>query len=175
MFFQDNGGIVVDSEMKARPDIFAAGDVSSFLDLNLGRRRIEHAENAEITGRVAGENMTGGHQTYIRQASFHSTVGNNAYMIGVGRVDPKLKTVVVSAQKSPVSYEFIHFYLLCFQEFDEELRAVAFYIDDDRIVGVILYNVFGDGIWVARKLIQDKASTKNVQDLVSSILILILK
>jgi hypothetical protein len=28
-----------------------------------------------------------------------------------------------------------------------------------------MYNVFGDGILVARKLIQDKASTKNVEDL----------
>lgn len=90
--------------MRARPDIFVAGDVSSFFDLNLGlRRRIEHAENAEITGRVAGENMTNGNRAYPRQASFTSTVGHNAYIVGVGRVDPKLKTVVVSAQKSPVS------------------------------------------------------------------------
>jgi programmed cell death 8 (apoptosis-inducing factor) len=95
--------------MRARPDVFAAGDVSSFLDLNLGRRRIEHAENAEITGRIAGENMTGGNRTYTRQASFHSTVGDNAYMIGVGRVDSKLKNIVVSAQKDPVSLTLIFF------------------------------------------------------------------
>lgn len=93
---------MVDSGMRARPDIFVAGDVSSYLDLNLGRRRIEHAEHAEITGRVAGENMTGGNRVYPRQASFHSVVGNNAHVVGVGKVDPKLKTIVVCAQKSPV-------------------------------------------------------------------------
>ncbi|KAI6176843.1 Apoptosis-inducing factor 1, mitochondrial [Aphelenchoides bicaudatus] len=146
-----NGGVIVDSGMRARSDIFAAGDVSSFVDLNLGRRRIEHAENAEITGRVAGENMTNGNRAYPRQASFHSAVGANAHMIGVGRVNPKLKTVVVSAQRDP--------------EFDDELRAVTFYVDKDVIVGVLMYNVFGDGILVARKLIEDKASTKHAADL----------
>jgi programmed cell death 8 (apoptosis-inducing factor) len=93
--------------MRARQDIFAAGDVSSFFDLNLGRRRIEHAENAEITGRVAGENMTGGNRIYPRQASFHSTVGANAHITGVGRVDTTLKTVVVTAQKSPVCFKIL--------------------------------------------------------------------
>lgn len=102
--FKTNGGIVVDSGMHARSDIFAAGDVSSYFDLNLGRRRVEHAEHAEITGRVAGENMTNGNRAYPRQASFHSAVGANSHMIGVGRIDPKLKTVVVSAQKSPVNF-----------------------------------------------------------------------
>jgi len=148
---KENGGIVVDSGMRARSDIFAAGDVSSFFDLNLGRRRIEHAENAEITGRVAGENMTNGNRAYPRQAMFQSTVGNNAHILGVGRIDPKLKTVVVSAQKA--------------EEFDEEMRAVTFYINDDAIVGVLLYNVFGDGILMARKIIEDKASPKNATDL----------
>jgi hypothetical protein len=45
------------------------------------------------------------------------------------------------------------------------LRAVAFYEDKGRIVGVTLYNVFGDGLWVARKLIEDQVPAKNVDDL----------
>jgi programmed cell death 8 (apoptosis-inducing factor) len=90
--------------MRARPNIFAAGDVSSFLDLSLGcRRRVEHSEHAEITGRVVGENMTGGNKAYPRQAAFFSVVGTNAHITGVGNTDPKLRTIVVSAQKNPVS------------------------------------------------------------------------
>lgn len=69
--------------MCVRPDIFAAGDVSSFFDLNLGRRRVEHAEHAEITGRIAGENMTNGNRAYPRQGSFHSSVGSNAHMVSI--------------------------------------------------------------------------------------------
>lgn len=45
------------------------------------------------------------------------------------------------------------------------MRAVTFYVDKDTIVGVTLYNVFGDGLWVARKLIEDKALAKNSTDL----------
>jgi programmed cell death 8 (apoptosis-inducing factor) len=36
-----------------------AGDAASFNDEMLGRRRVEHHDNAVISGRVAGENMTG--------------------------------------------------------------------------------------------------------------------
>jgi hypothetical protein len=50
------------------------------------------------------------------------------------------------------------------------LRAVAFYIDEDRIVGAVMYNVFGDGLWLARKMINDKAANKNVKDLARLIL-----
>jgi apoptosis-inducing factor 1 len=37
-----NGGIVVNDQMMAEADVWAAGDVASFWDRTLGRRRVEH-------------------------------------------------------------------------------------------------------------------------------------
>lgn len=39
---RDNGGIVVNHQMNCAADIWAAGDVASFWDRTLGRRRVEH-------------------------------------------------------------------------------------------------------------------------------------
>lgn len=55
-----NGGYLVDAELRARSNVWVAGDASSFYDIKLGRRRMEHWEHAQITGRLAGENMTQG-------------------------------------------------------------------------------------------------------------------
>ena len=43
----------------SRPNLWVAGDAASFNDAMLGRRRVEHHDNAVISGRIAGENMTG--------------------------------------------------------------------------------------------------------------------
>ncbi len=54
-----NGGFVVNSELEARRNIWVAGDAASFYDGQLGRRRVEHHDNAIVTGRLAGGNMVG--------------------------------------------------------------------------------------------------------------------
>ena len=41
---------------------FQAGDAASFYDVRLGRRRVEHHDHAIVSGRLAGENMTGNGQ-----------------------------------------------------------------------------------------------------------------
>lgn len=51
------GGIMVNSELEARTDVWAAGDVASFYDTTLGRRREEHHDHAVVSGRLAGANM----------------------------------------------------------------------------------------------------------------------
>lgn len=51
---------MADSELRATDDVYVAGDVASYEDSTLGRRhRAEHWNHAEITGRLAGANMTG--------------------------------------------------------------------------------------------------------------------
>jgi len=37
----------------------SAGDASCFFDPLLGRRRVEHHDHSVVSGRLAGENMTG--------------------------------------------------------------------------------------------------------------------
>lgn len=39
---EKRAGVVVNAELEARTDVFAAGDMVSFHDVQLGRRRIEH-------------------------------------------------------------------------------------------------------------------------------------
>ena len=47
-----------------------AGDVASFYDVTLGRRREEHHDNAVVSGRLAGENMAGAKKHYNHQSFF---------------------------------------------------------------------------------------------------------
>jgi programmed cell death 8 (apoptosis-inducing factor) len=39
---EQRAGVVVNAELESRRDVFAAGDMISFHDIQLGRRRIEH-------------------------------------------------------------------------------------------------------------------------------------
>jgi programmed cell death 8 (apoptosis-inducing factor) len=68
-------GVVVNAELEARTNVWAAGDVCSFHDIKLGRRRIEHYDHAVLSGRVAGRNMTGAHKPYKHQSFFWSDLG----------------------------------------------------------------------------------------------------
>lgn len=61
------GGYLVNAELEARSNLWVAGDAASFYDVRLGRRRIEHHDHAVISGRLAGENMTGAGKFIIIQ------------------------------------------------------------------------------------------------------------
>jgi programmed cell death 8 (apoptosis-inducing factor) len=39
---EQRAGVIVNAELESRRDVFAAGDMISFHDIQLGRRRIEH-------------------------------------------------------------------------------------------------------------------------------------
>eukprot|EP00842_Homolaphlyctis_polyrhiza_P003206 jgi/Hompol1/3887/HPOL_003383-RA len=60
-------GIIVNAELEARTNVFAAGDVTSYHDIALGRRRVEHYDHAVMSGRMAGFNMTGAKRPYTHQ------------------------------------------------------------------------------------------------------------
>lgn len=47
-----------------------AGDVSCYFDPYLGRRRVEHHDHANVSGRLAGENMTGTNRRFKHQSMF---------------------------------------------------------------------------------------------------------
>merc|ERR1712126_505313 len=63
-----HGGFKVNAELEARQNLYVAGDAASFYDIALGRRRVEHHDHAVVSGRLAGENMTGkGVIFYLRE------------------------------------------------------------------------------------------------------------
>ena len=56
---------MVDEHLRTSdPDVYAAGDVASYPDALLGRRRVEHVDHAEKSGEHAGKVMAGADATY---------------------------------------------------------------------------------------------------------------
>ena len=96
-----HGGFMVNSELEAVPNVFVAGDAASFDDPALGRRRVEHHDHAVVSGRLAGENMTGAKKEYTHQSMFWSDLGPDVGYEAIGVVDAKLPTVGVFAKATP--------------------------------------------------------------------------
>jgi len=114
-------GIVVDEHLRTSdPNVFAAGDVASYPDAILGRRRVEHVDNAKSQGPVVGRNMTGADEVYDHTPYYYSKVFDLSYE-AVGTLDASLETIV---------------------DDKGEGEAVAYYLGDDGAVeGVLLWNV----------------------------------
>uniref|UniRef100_A0A3Q2NRL9 Apoptosis inducing factor mitochondrion associated 1 n=1 Tax=Fundulus heteroclitus TaxID=8078 RepID=A0A3Q2NRL9_FUNHE len=94
----DFGGYRVNAELQARSNIWVAGDAACFYDIRLGRRRVEHHDHAVVSGRLAGENMTGASKPYWHQSMFWSDLGPDVGYEAIGIVDSSLPTVGVFAK-----------------------------------------------------------------------------
>lgn len=126
-----DGGIVVDDRLTTDdPDVLAAGDVAEYPDAILGRRRVEHVDNANEMGAAAGRILAGSDETYDHTPMFYSDLFD-AWYEAVGTLDASLRTEVVDK---------------------EDGGRVVYYIDDDEVVGVLLWKV-GDGVEPAKKVL----------------------
>ena len=130
-----DNGIVVDEFLRTRQlDIYAAGDVAAFHSSVLGKRiRVEHEDNANSMGRLAGRNMAGMNEPYNHLPSFYSDMFELGYE-AVGEVDSRLETF--ADWKRP----------------NEE--GVVYYLKNARVRGVLLWNVWGQ-VQAARELISE--------------------
>jgi 3-phenylpropionate/trans-cinnamate dioxygenase ferredoxin reductase component len=130
-----NNGIVVDETLHTdHPDIFAAGDVAEFNIPALGKRlRFEHEDNANTMGRQAGRNMAGANEPYHHLPFFYSDLFELGYE-AVGELDARMETFM--DWKDPFK------------------KGVVYYLDDGRVRGVLLWNVW-DTIPKARELIAE--------------------
>ena len=116
-------------------DIYAAGDVANFHNPALDERlRVEHEENANIQGMLAGANMTGAGRKYDHQPYFYSDLFDQGYE-AVGRTDASYNVIQDWSEK----YE----------------QGVLYYLKNDILKGVLLWNVFGK-LDQARNLIQEQ-------------------
>ncbi|KAG0043087.1 Apoptosis-inducing factor 1, mitochondrial [Gryganskiella cystojenkinii] len=99
------GGVVVNAELQARRNVYCAGDMTSYHDVTLGRRRVEHYDNAILGGRVAGQNMASDklHKAYKHQSMFWSDLGPHIGYEAVGILDSKLSTVSIWTKKPTVA------------------------------------------------------------------------
>lgn len=119
---QVDNGIVVDAQLRAAPDIWAAGDVANYPDATLGtRRRVEHEDAALSMGEHAGANMAGAAQPYTHLPYFYSDLFDLGYE-ALGELDSRLQ--IVEDWKQP------------------NREGVVYYLDDGRVRGVLLWNVW---------------------------------
>jgi NADPH-dependent 2,4-dienoyl-CoA reductase/sulfur reductase-like enzyme len=131
-----DNGIVVDENLRAAPpDIYAAGDVANFYSPALGvRRRVEHEDNANTMGTLAGRNMAGASEKYEYLPYFYSDLFDLGYE-AVGEFGAGMD--IVEDWKEPFR------------------RGVVYYLKAGRVRGVLLWNTW-DQIETARGLITAK-------------------
>jgi 3-phenylpropionate/trans-cinnamate dioxygenase ferredoxin reductase component len=130
-----DNGIQVDASLcTSHPDVYAAGDVANFHNPALDRRlRVEHEDNANTMGRLAGQAMAGRAVTYDHLPFFYSDLFELGYE-AVGETDSRLETV--ADWKEPYR------------------KGVVYYLKNGRVRGVLLWNVW-EQVDAARKLIAE--------------------
>ncbi|EPZ31585.1 Pyridine nucleotide-disulfide oxidoreductase-like protein 4 [Rozella allomycis CSF55] len=143
-----NGGIVVNKELSATSNVWIAGDVCSYHDVVLGRRRVEHYEHAVYSGQVAAKNMMGFKDEYTHQPMFWSDLGPEISYEAVGTLDSKMMTVSVWAKETEGE-----------EKFD---RGLVFYLKNDVITGLLLFNL-PNRISLARKIIKSRMNSKDIE------------
>lgn len=128
-------GILVDENLRtSQPDIFAAGDVANFYNPALDKRmRVEHEDNSLTMGKIAGRNMAGESVHYDHLPMFYSDLFDLGYE-AVGEMNSSMQT---------------------FADWVEPFRqGVVYYLQGDRVRGVLLWNVWGQ-VDSARRLIAE--------------------
>lgn len=118
-----DNGIVVDAALRtSQPDIYAAGDVAAFHNPALDKRlRVEHEDNANQMGELAGRSMAGENVRYDHLPYFYSDLFDLGYE-AVGELDSALETVA---------------------DWREPYRSgVIYYLREGRVRGVLLWNVW---------------------------------
>jgi len=135
----DNGIVVNERLETSAPDVYAAGDVANFHHVALEERtRVEHEDNAVSMGKLAGQNMAGGNETYDRIPMFYSDLFDHGYE-AVGELNSELETVA---------------------DWEEEFqKGTIYYLDDSRVRGVLLWN-FWNQVKNARALMMEKGPFK---------------
>jgi 3-phenylpropionate/trans-cinnamate dioxygenase ferredoxin reductase subunit len=130
----ENGIVVDDFLCTGHRDIYAAGDVAAFYNPALeARLRVEHEDNANTMGQMAGRNMAGDSTPYDHLPFFYSDMFDLGYE-AVGEMSPELE--VVADWKEPYR------------------EGVVYYLREGRVRGVLLWNVWGQ-VDAARSLIAE--------------------
>ncbi len=136
-------GIEVDEYTRTSArDIFAAGDVAEFPHLALGRpMRLEQWDHSVHHGRAAGANMAGAHRPYTHVPVFGGYVLDTA-IEAVGDTDATFETQAVWS--------------------DPLREGVVFYLNEDRVRGILMWNLVGRADW-AREIIRAGQSMTHEQ------------
>ena len=119
----ENGISVNEFLQTSSSDIYAAGDNAYFPCSPLGKKmRFEHWDNALNQGKHVGRNMAGAAEPFKYLSYFFSDLFEFGYE-AVGEVDARLKT--------------------CMDWQEVNRKGIIYYLDGDKIRGVMLCNVWG--------------------------------
>lgn len=134
----DNGFVVDETLRTSAADIYAAGDVASYPDALLGRRRVEHADAAESMGEAAGRSMAGASDAYTHTPFFWSDLYDDGYE-AIGDTSTEL---------------------VIFEDWNDDRTAVVVYYltDTGHVRGTLLWNTW-DSVPKAQAVIAETAST----------------
>lgn len=130
-----SNGVEVDEYLRtSRAEIYAAGDVANFYNPALGKRvRVEHEDNANTMGEIAGRNMAGAGVRYDHLPMFYSDLFDLGYE-AVGDVSSRHEIV---------------------EDWKDKFReGVIYYLEAGRVRGVLLWNTWGQ-VDAARALIAE--------------------
>ena len=118
-----DNGIVVDEHLEtSEAGIYASGDVANFYHATLKKHvRLEHEDNAVRMGKLAGRNMAGANESYTDVPMFYSDLFDLGYE-AVGELSSKMETVADWKE----AYK----------------KGVIYYLEDKRVRGVLLWNVW---------------------------------
>jgi 3-phenylpropionate/trans-cinnamate dioxygenase ferredoxin reductase subunit len=135
-------GVIVDEYLQTTvPDLYAAGDLASFMNPALNRRmRVEHQDNANTMGKLVGLNMAGKPTPYHHLPFFYSDLFDLGYE-AVGELDSRLE--IVEDWKEP------------------NRKGVIYYLRHGQVRGVLLWDVWGK-VDEGRELISQKQSFKPI-------------
>ena len=114
--------------------MYAAGDVMSYPDALLGRRRVEHVDHAEKSGEAAGKAMAGADEAYDYTPFFWSDILDYGYE-AVGEVTSR-NDMVEDWKEGQIG------------------TGVVYYLKSGQVRGVLLWNVW-DSVDKARELIAE--------------------
>ncbi len=117
----DDGVLVNEYFQTSDPNIYAAGDISSYPDPILGRHRIEHVDHARKSGTTVGKNMAGANEPYDYTPYFYSDVFDLSWK-AIGTLDPELAVFIDHVDDGKVAY----------------------YLKEDKPVGIVTWNVEPD-------------------------------
>lgn len=131
----DDGVVVQPSLQTSDPNIYAAGDVARFYNPALDRKmRVEHEDNANTMGEMAGRSMAGEEINYDHLPHFYSDLFELGYE-AVGDLDPEMEIVADWA--------------------DPFKKGLVYYLKGERVRGVLLWDVWGK-VDEARAMITDE-------------------
>lgn len=151
------GGYRVNSELEIRSNLWVAGDATCFYDQKLGRRRVEHHDHAVVSGRLAGENMTGAGKPYWHQSMFWSDLGTDIGFEAIGLIDSSLPTFAFFARdENTSSVDSSH---------KDYNKGIIFYQRNNSVVGILLWNLYNN-MHTARRVINDGVAGQDLNEVV---------